>query len=513
MKKMVLLLFLIVLQFPFNSVIADNGDVLEQKIQLPKKKESVYNLLKRVSNSSGLLFIYDSNLIDNNKTVKIDKGEYTIREAIYNIIGNRDMQISVIDGYILITPPDRQLTQKNDSVSTVKQNTHFTFKGVLRDRLTNDPIEYGSIEVAGYSTGTITNEEGEFQLILPDSLIHSKIRFAHLGYESKEMDASLLINKHISISLNPRIIPLQEVIVRVVNPKDILNQMIENRDRNYASDPVNITAFYREGIKYKNKDIELTEAVLKIYKTGVFESPFSDKAKLLKMRQINDDKHIDMLDIKMKSGIQSCFQLDLVKNPIDFMDIEHENIYTYIYTNITVLNDKNVYVISFEQKPTVKEPYFRGELFIDAENHALVQAVFEIHPDYVKKASDLLIVKKSKKLDIAPQRIAYIVSYKPFGDTYYINHVRVDMHFKVKKKRQLFGSPLHLWIEMVNCLTETENIEKISRSDRIASHKIFANTKYEYDNSFWEHFNTVLQEDKLKESVLKMLKKKGATIE
>lgn len=397
MKTTVLLLFLIVLQFPFNRAIAGNGDVLEHKIQLPKKKESVYNLLKRVSDSSGLLFVYDSNLIDNNEIVKINKGEYTIREAIYSIIGNREMQISVIDGYILITSPDKRLIQNNDSVSIAKKNTHFTFKGILRDRLTNDPIEYGSIGVVGYPAGTISNEDGEFQFILPDSLLQSKIRFAHLGYESEEMDASLLINRHISISLNPRIIPLQEVIVRVVNPLDILNLMIAKKDQNYASGPVNITAFYREGIKYKDKDIELTEAVLKIYKTGIFERTFSDQAKLLKMRQINDDKHSDMLDIKMKSGIQSCFQLDLIKNPIDFIDVGREDIYTYIYTNITVLNGKNVYVISFEQQPTIKEPFFRGELFIDAENHALVQAVFELHPDYVKKASDLLIVKKPKK--------------------------------------------------------------------------------------------------------------------
>lgn len=86
---------------------ADDGAVLNRKIQLPKSKESVYKLLRQVSDKSGYLFIYDSQIINNDKKVKIAKGEYTLREAIYAITGNNQLKISVVGNHILLQVTDR----------------------------------------------------------------------------------------------------------------------------------------------------------------------------------------------------------------------------------------------------------------------------------------------------------------------------------------------------------------------------------------------------------------------
>jgi len=70
------------------------------------------------------------------------------------------------------------------------------------------------------------------------------------------------------------VIPLQEVIVRVVDPTTLLYQTLKNRSINYSPDPVNITAFYREGTEYKSS-LVLSEAVLKLFKAGL--SPHSNQ--------------------------------------------------------------------------------------------------------------------------------------------------------------------------------------------------------------------------------------------
>lgn len=74
-------------------------------IHLSKEKNTVYRLLDKVSEQTGFLFIYDSKLIDNEKTVRIPKGDYTIRQAIYLITGNKELSLRVIGDHILISGP------------------------------------------------------------------------------------------------------------------------------------------------------------------------------------------------------------------------------------------------------------------------------------------------------------------------------------------------------------------------------------------------------------------------
>lgn len=488
-------------------VKADNGE-LDRKIKLPRKKENIYKLLKDVSDKTGFLFIYDSEVIDNNKPASISKGEYTIREAIYTITGNRNIKLSIIENYILISSP-REEKQEISSESAPPKEEIFTVHGQLYDKLSGTPIPYAAVGITDHPIGTITNQDGEFKLVLPDSLLSSSIRFSHVGYQSENVKTFLLADKYMAFSLEPKIVPLQEVVVRAINPKDILAEMLEKREQNYAAAPVYSTAFYREGVRVRNKDIDLTEAVLKIYKTGYNDNSDNYQVKLLKKRQINDRRHEELIIAKMRSGIYSCLQLDIVKTIPDFLANNKDQLYDYTYTNMTVIDGRKVYIISFEQKPNIKEALFKGDLYIDTENHALLQAEFEVHPDYIKKVAGALIEKKSKSLDLTPKQARYLLTYKELDGVYYINHIRIDLNFRVKEKRRLFSSSLDVWCEMVNCMTEVENVLPIPKEDRVAVNKIFSDAKFEYDKDFWGSFNIIVQEDKLRESVLQILEKQS----
>jgi hypothetical protein len=138
----------------------------------------------------------------------------------------------------------------------------------------------------------------------------------------------------------------------------------------------------------------------------------------------------------------------------------------------------------------------------------LVAAHFEIHPKYVGKAAGMFIEKKSRNLDIKPQKIAYTVTYKPWNNTYYISHIRGDLHFKVKKKKQLFGSAnAHLWFESIICKIDTTNVSRFARNESIQTKTIFAETDFTYDENFWGDFNIILPEEKLYESIGKIVSK------
>jgi hypothetical protein len=280
--------------------------------------------------------------------------------------------------------------------------------------------------------------------------------------------------------------------------------MIEKRKQNYSSTPVYLTTFYREGIEHKNKNLDLTEAVLKVYKTGYQDTKNSDQVKLIKMRHIINKDKSDTIFTKFKSGINSCLRLDVIKNLPDFLTLEPaETPFVYMHTDISFIGDRLVNVISFEQKQHEKIPLHKGQLFIDAESYALVEAHFEINPEYVEQATDMFIEKKSRDYKFTLRRASYVVSYKPVTDSvYYLNQVRGDLEFKVRKKKWLPNStPLSLWFEMINCDVDTQNVKSFSRSERLSVTNVFSKTKYSYDADFWKGFNVIVPEERLKELI------------
>lgn len=488
------------------SMKAADSDVLERVIYLSKNKGTVYALLGKVSEQCGFLFIYDSKVVDNERTVKLGAGRRTIRQAVYEIIGRQDISLRIVGNHILIN----QLQVQRPVIATPPDTlAYFTLEGKLQDNQSGTPIAYGTVGVVGTSTGTITNQDGEFRLRLPDSLRQSRIGVSHVGYVGQEMDIPLLEAQHAVWSLEPKVIPIQEVVIRAVNPVRLLREMLNAKKVNYAPAPVYLTTFYREGVQYKQKFRSLTEAVFKIYKPSPLLIHSQDHVKLLKMSNITNSEERDTLIAKMSAGIDACLQLDIIKNLPDFLlPDDRSNVYTYSSCDMTVIDNRLVNVISFQQNKGVKEPLYCGELYIDAENNALVQARLEIHPSYIKQATDMFVERKARKWKITAQKVVYTISYKQWNGIYYMNHIRGDLYFKVKQKRQWFSSSaLHTWFEMVTCKVDTDNVVRFQRKERIPTRTIFSDTHYKYDADFWGDFNVIPWEEELNTVIEKLSSK------
>lgn len=488
------------------SFTVDEKNILSEKFYLSETKGTTYQLLRQISEQINYTFIYDSQTINNEKKAKLPKGNYTLEEVIYKITNNRKIKLRTLGKHILLYIPNENEKTENTQPFTTEEpakERFFTISGILTDRISGDVVPYGIIGLDNSSVGTVSNQSGEFKLVIPDSLKNNTVRISHLGFQTQEITASLLEGQRITFELNPEVISLQEVIVRKVNPIQVLKETLGRRDQNYSNQPVNITAFYREGSSYKKKNIRLAEAILKLYKTEINAGTAHDQAKLLKMRIINSKEEKDSVIIKMKSGIFSILQLDIMKNLPDFLSPENESLYDYIHSDITVIDGRRINVISFEPKEFIKDPLFKGEMYIDAENFALVQAYFEINPPHIKKATNLFIEKRAKKVNTTPEKISYLVSYKLSNGKYYVNHIRGDLHFKVKKKNRLFASSQHMWFEMVSCEIDFMNVVRFPRTDRLPAHQIFSETKFVYDPNFWGNFNTILPEEQLKDFIIR----------
>lgn len=67
-----------------------------------------------------------------------------------------------------------------------------TCKGVLLDSISGQPIEFANIGIVGKGVGTVTNEKGEYNFLIPDSLKDQKAKVSLIGYKSKTISVAKL---------------------------------------------------------------------------------------------------------------------------------------------------------------------------------------------------------------------------------------------------------------------------------------------------------------------------------
>lgn len=90
-----------------------------------------------------------------------------------------------------------------------------TYSGKILDSKTNQPIAYVNIGVLLKNTGTVSDDNGNFQLLLKKDLDNDTLKISCIGYQSltiKTSDFKQLKDK--SIYLNPSSILLSDVIIK-----------------------------------------------------------------------------------------------------------------------------------------------------------------------------------------------------------------------------------------------------------------------------------------------------------
>ncbi|MCL1974405.1 MAG: carboxypeptidase-like regulatory domain-containing protein [Bacteroidetes bacterium] len=479
---------------------AQPEDVFNRIIRLNKQKGTVYELLMEVSRVSGFLFIYESTAVDNDKKASISSGTYLLSEAILRITEDTNLQMKLIGDHILLFKPPLEI------LLPLSDREDWLVGGYVRDGQTLEPLPFCSVLVEEGGIGTVANSEGRFVLHIPDSMAVTSIIFSQMGYRSKRLPIALFLQRTPDIFLEQNAINLQEIVVHYVPPQKLIKDMLETRTKNYAPFPAGLTSFYREGMMYEDDFVFMAEGVFSIYKTGL-EDGRIDQVKLLKKRKITNMNFPDSVLIKIQAGVEASLQLDIVKFLPDFLNSDREALYQFSRVSMDMIDSTLVHVVAFEQLDAISEPLFKGKLYIAADSKALVKAEYEVNPRLIQGSGANYILKKSRFLEMQPQKIEYTVSYREWEGYYWISHVRGDLHFNVYNKRIMFGDIklLTAYFEMVTCKIEKDDVQRFSHIERLPSGKIFSETRFEYDPHFWERFNIILPESNITETIAKLV--------
>ena len=402
---------------------------------------------------------------------------------------------SSANAFIVLQEQDQQLAIE-----------YHQYSGVVVSNESKTPLVFATLSVNDTNISTITNSDGEFTLKIPKELTDVKVTVSFIGYFQKVLPISDFKKDDTRIELKAATIELSEI--NLILPKDAKSLVIttlKKKRQNNLNEPALMTAFYRETIKKRRKNVSLAEAIVNIYKQP-YTSLKKDYIKLYKARKSTDYTKLDTLALKLQGGPFNALYIDLMKYPEFMFTDDVIDLYRFSYGKSTTINEKPVYVVNFKQRKDVNEPLYFGKLFISAETFALTSAIYNLNVENKMLSSKLFVKKKPRDVFVYPTQAAYRVDYRQKDGKWYYGYSNVQLTFKVNRKRKLFNSIYSLTSEMA--ITDWKlntDKESIRPKERMRPSVIISDEASGFsDPEFWGAYNVIEPEKSIEAAINKI---------
>ncbi len=403
-------------------------------------------------------------------------------------------------------------------------------RGKILDIETQKPISYCIVSFKNTSTGTCSNNDGEFIFHYPDSLNQCEVTISCIGYISQHIKLdSINSNAITTIHLTPELYQLSEINIapNLMSAEDIVSQVIKKMHKNYPRSPYYMEGFLRDKVfnLYDNKNVRLTEAAVGIEKKEFGGENNADKVKVLEIR---NSYNYSELGSTIKEKIEQLFWGYSNTNPL-YSTLQH-----YDYTNssnlrillrnelystnfsgntmfdgnpVKIIDIKEEYAKFLFQKIKAKNAYRLIRLYIDMDNYAILK-------------SELYFIMHTPKDSIENQRlhlqfkqdtiaVMSLKQYEKIDGKYYLKYATNlgkihDQPDESKTGETLYLNETEILINKI--ITEKKDFERIRLRNSLKKDISLWDMKYVYDPSFWKNYN-ILIDKPLNPTVQKDLEK------
>ncbi|MDR1601914.1 MAG: carboxypeptidase-like regulatory domain-containing protein [Tannerella sp.] len=397
--------------------------------------------------------------------------------------------------------------------TAVAQNgeDYFTVSGIVKDARSKKEMEYVSVSAVGTSIGTVTNEDGAFTLKLSNTTEVKEIEFSCIGYYNARITITGRNMKEQTYLIIPESFQLSEIeIFSWKNPRDLIMAALDKRPDNYPAQPNLLTGFYRETIQKRRKYINISEAVMHVYKSPYTTNASSDRIRILKGRKLVSPKMSDTLNVKLLGGPNMAAYVDIVKNPDILLDAEMLQYFSYKMGETTSIDGQLQFVVHFEPQAALPWPLYSGTFYIDRETLSFTRAEFSMDMKDRLKVIDLILKEKPAGLRFTPEEVSYIVTYKQRNGKTCLNYIYNKIRFKCDWKRRLFATNYTVVGETVITDNQTENVERIPAREAFSMRQSLSQEVSAYfDDDFWGAYNIIEPTESLENAVSRLMKQQN----
>lgn len=397
-----------------------------------------------------------------------------------------------------------------------------TIQGIVTDAETRMPLPFAQISVSGSSSGTVSNDDGLFILVVPDETNDSLI-VSFLGYKTESILVQDCTTGIQEIALKPGIYHLREVEIIAFTPEEVLRRAFDSIPVNYGRGPVILTAFIRTRKTVNNKLAEYTEAIVENLKDGYYpyrsgqvskKNQHSNIPCLFKGRVTSDTNLVNILgEVGAYARCLGCnFVTDVAEFPYGtILDAQIRKQYVLKMEEMVPPGNGKIFRIRFDQNDQTNKRLYQGEILIDSHDFAILMITYR--PSY--KAFDAYQKSKYNQTWFMNYQPGWIQEM-PMGETT-ITYSKQDGFWTLHTIRQNYrityvqpqnGQKIIYGYKNELVVTDvTRDAAHISefKGDKLAGvNQRWDEVIGETDKTFWEHFNYLPLEENLKKELKEM---------
>ncbi|MGB1205781.1 MAG: serine hydrolase [Chitinophagales bacterium] len=251
--------------------------------------------------------------------------------------------------------------------------------GTIIDAKSTKPIPYANILIKGTQVGTVSNQDGQFEISVANLNQEFTLVISVIGYSTLETKITKEINdSKLIVELEESAIELQKVVVTYLSAKDVLDNFYKNYARNYFQGTSFTNAFYHSTLSENGECKHLLEATINVRafknkKKRAFEVEITNRRK-------SNDYRIE------RWGEKNNYLFDAIaSNPMlklsEFLDVKNLKNYNLKRLSNTTYNDETIYVIEFTPKQHVKKPLYKALAYFNSNDYALIKTDYEFYND------------------------------------------------------------------------------------------------------------------------------------
>ncbi|MCF2446518.1 TonB-dependent receptor [Dyadobacter sp. CY345] len=185
---------------------ADNIDaqeLLNKNVTLQLENVDLKNALNKIEDQTKVKFVYSKELIQSNRSVSISASNQHLAKTLDALLNPLNISYRVVSGRILL---------QNDTSADLKVTPGTAADRAIKGKITDETgqgLPGVSVVLKGTSTGTVSNETGNYTINAPDG--GGTLIFSFLGYISQEV--ALGSNTTVDVKLEVDSKSLSEVVV------------------------------------------------------------------------------------------------------------------------------------------------------------------------------------------------------------------------------------------------------------------------------------------------------------
>lgn len=206
-KKQIIIVISAIMLFPLFSSPAYANNIIYEKYQdkritLKHANAPIKSIFASITSQTSLKFIFEESVLEKVKNISIDIKSGTLNSVLDVISKQTGLVFRQNDNTIAVSMGTIQ-----HQTAQVPTRQSDKISGTILD-VNNEPLIGVSVTIKGTTKGTITDEDGKFQLDVPENDI---LIFSYIGYETQEV--AVKGKSVINLTLNENLNDLNEVVV------------------------------------------------------------------------------------------------------------------------------------------------------------------------------------------------------------------------------------------------------------------------------------------------------------